>query len=63
MKKEESRKRSHSHSPRKSEKSVKPEEKKIEAPVLITPEVNNSRAGGVYIPPFKLARLQTNADD
>ena len=62
-KREESRKRSRSHSPRKSEKSAKQEEQKVEAPTLITPEVNNSRAGGVYIPPFKLARMQTNTDD
>ena len=32
-------------------------------PVLITPEPNTSRAGGVYIPPFKLARLQRDAND
>lgn len=32
-------------------------------PVLITPEPNTSRAGGVYIPPFKLARMQRDAND
>lgn len=36
---------------------------KPSSPVLFTPEVNNSRAGGVYIPPFKLARMQKNQDD
>ena len=29
----------------------------------MTPEVINSRAGGVYIPPFKLARMQRNVED
>ena len=28
----------------------------------MTPEIINSRAGGVYIPPFKLARLSQNLD-
>ena len=29
----------------------------------MTPEIINSRAGGVYIPPFKLARLNRNVED
>lgn len=32
-------------------------------PILLTPEPNTSRAGGVYIPPFKLARLQRDPND
>ena len=34
----------------------------IEPSKLMTPEIINSRAGGVYIPPFKLARLSQNLD-
>lgn len=29
----------------------------------MTPEIINSRAGGVYIPPFKLARLNRDVED
>lgn len=43
------------------------EPKKVQTPppepVLLTPEPNTSRPGGVYIPPFKLARIQRDPND